>query len=239
MTLLIARRCTNGVVLVTDSRMTIDGQGKSSSQRVTKVYKVKDDFLLAWSGSQSISQAFALRFQESDISTTQSRLEIEKKCRAIIQELKAAGYGDDYGEWLLAWWSVPDEIPVLLHLLSERPGEWVEDWKFAGNQDVTRTARLLSTGLRFFPRSALTLEPAKVLALKVMRDTLEVGHPTIGGEAQLGTVSKIGVRVPAGTDLQAVHDTLDALESQWAEALVGDTQVPADTTTPDAGVSLF
>ena len=141
-------------------------------------------------------------------------------------------------EWIIAWWSKPDNAPVALQLFSTRTGQWVERWGYVGDERPQDIAQIASEVVRFVPIDSVTIEQAKVLALKVMRDTIHIGVDSIGGDVQIGAVTENTVEVITGPELRGLSDTLSVWEEQAAALLPGSIAVPSETTTPDRGVRL-
>lgn len=236
MTLLSTLRCAEGAIITTDSRETSGTSGGRVAQDVTKLWTPRPGFLFAWAGFENVTQAFALAVQrEKGLTPSVDRLEIEKRFLNLLKQIREAGK-TDYAEWLIAWWSVPDSMPVALRLTSTGTTVWTEGWQHAGDERPINIARQITGSLRFVPRETLTVEQAKVLALKVMRDTIHVGVESIGGEPQIGAVTRKGVEIVTGADLRGLHDTLDVWEVQCAELLPGGVKVPSESTTPDPGI---
>lgn len=89
--------------------------------------------------------------------------------------------------------------------------------------------------MRYIDEGALTLEQARVVALKVLRDTIETSVEGIGGRVQMGTVQRRRVQVVGETDMRGLHDAVDFWERQCAELLVGSAP-PSASGTPGRGV---
>jgi hypothetical protein len=89
--------------------------------------------------------------------------------------------------------------------------------------------------MRYINPGALTIEQAKVVALKVLRDTIEASVEGIGGRVQLATVEKTGLEVIDDTDMRVLHDTVDLWEAQCAELLLGSPEPPSASDTQDRG----
>lgn len=115
-------------------------------------------------------------------------------------------------------------------------GEWVADWEFGGMPLGVERANFAASAMRFIDPGTLLLEQTKVVALKVLRDTIETSVEGIGGRVQMGTVQKSGVQVMEHTDMRGLHDTVDLWEAQCAELLIGGTAPPSVSDTPDRGV---
>lgn len=236
MTVISALRCPEGAVLTSDSREIRGAAGDRLASDVAKIYEPRSGFLVAWAGFADVAQAFALRMQRArDLTPARDRLDLQQRFDALMNQVREQGK-TDYAEWLIAWWCEPEDKAVTLHLRAGGRSDWVSDRRCAGDQEPTRIAHVVGQALRFMPPERLTLEQAKLVALKTMRDTLAVGVESIGGEAQLGSVSRSAVEVLTSADLEPLHDTIDVWEERAAELLLGSATVPADSTTPDRGV---
>jgi hypothetical protein len=238
MTLISALRSREGFVLTSDSRETRGPSQARLARNVKKIYVPREGFLLAWAGFETVAQAFTLAMERADgLSTSLDRVEIKRRLEALIAEIRANG-GTDMGEWIVAWWSKPDDRPVAVRLFSGRTGKWIDTWEFGDDARPQEIAHVVAEAIRFVPRTSLTLEQAKLLALKVMRDTIHIGVESIGGEVQLAAVTRDGIEFATGAVLRSLNDTLGAWEEQAAALLPGAVPVPAQTTTPDRGVRL-
>jgi hypothetical protein len=116
------------------------------------------------------------------------------------------------------------------------PREWVGAWDFGGIQLGIERASFAVGAMRYIDSNMLTLEQAKIVALKVLRDTIETSVEGIGGRVQMGTVQKSGLQVIDEADMRGLHDTVDLWEAQCAELLLGNTEPPSASDTPDRGV---
>jgi hypothetical protein len=90
--------------------------------------------------------------------------------------------------------------------------------------------------MRYINPDDLALEQAKVVALKVLRDTIETSVEGIGGRVQMGTVQESGLQIIEQADMRGLHDTVDLWEAQCAELLLGTDEPPSTSHTPDRGV---
>jgi hypothetical protein len=112
--------------------------------------------------------------------------------------------------------------PVALHLLSAGAAEWVDGWAFGGIALGTEIASFAVSTMRYFDPSSLTLEQGRLVALKVLRDTIETSVEGIGGGVQMATLGRRGVGVIEATDMRRLHDAVDLWERRCAELLCGD-----------------
>lgn len=240
MTLIAALRCRDGVILGSDSHETRGPRGRRLARPIHKVYEPLPGFLLAWAGAQDAAQSFALRVARSrKLTSATDRLDVKARLHAILDEVRAdpgLEGRSDHVEFLVAWWAHGEGKPVALHLLSGGAAEWVEHWSFGGIQLGIDSATFAIGTMRYLDPEHLTLEQAKIVALKVLRDTIETSVEGIGGRVQMGTVQESGVQVIAQADMRGLHDTVDLWESQCAEILPGTDEPPSASHTPDRGV---
>lgn len=240
MTLIAALRCRDGVIVGSDSHETRGVGPRRLARPTQKVYEPRPGFLLAWAGAQDAAQSFALRLARArELSPDSDRLDIRARLHAILADVR----GDpgiegrsDHVEFLIAWWSRNESKPVALHLLSGGAAEWVEHWAFGGIQLGIDSASFAVGTMRYIDPEDLTLEQAKIVALKVLRDTIETSVEGIGGRVHMGTVEERDVQVIKQVDMRGLHDTVDLWEAQCAEILLGTNEPPSTSATPDRGV---
>jgi hypothetical protein len=187
-----------------------------------------------------VAQGFALRLERAgDVSPDTDRLDIKSRLHAVLADLRedpSVEGRSDHAEFLVAWWSRRENKPVALRLLSGGAGEWVSDWEFAGIRLGVERASFAVGAMRYLDPRALTLEQGKIVALKVLRDTIEASVEGIGGRVQMGVVQESGVEAIEEADMRGLHDTVDLWEAQCAELLLGSTASPSASETPDRGV---
>lgn len=200
--------------------------------------------MLAWAGARDVAQGFALHLERADgICPNVDRLGIKNRLHSILADVRkdpsVEGRSDNV-EFLVEWWSRQENKsvakPVALRLLSGGAGVWVGDWEFGGAPLGVEHASFAVGAMRYVDPGALTLEQAKIVALKVLRDTIETGVEGIGGRVQMGVVCESGLEVIEKADMRGLHDTVDLWESQCIELLLGNTASPSGSETPDHGV---
>lgn len=240
MTLIVTVRCRDGVVVGSDSKETRGESGRRLARVTRKVYEPRPGFLLAWAGAQDVAQAFALRLERTrGISGDVDRLDVKSRLHRIIADLRrdpSIEGRSDHVEFVVAWWYRRENKPVALHLLSGGAGEWVSGWEFGGTKFGVEIASFAVGTMRYVDPAALNIEQAKIVVLKILRDAIETGVDDIGGKVQMGTMRSSGVTLVVETDMRALHDTVDLWEARCAELLLGSTESPALTQTPDRGV---
>jgi hypothetical protein len=240
MTLIVALRAADGVILGSDSQQTRGRRGRRLARPAQKVYEPRPGFLLAAAGAQDVAQEFSLRLQRArGVTPDVDRLQLKSQLQSLLSKLRedpSIEGRSDHVEFLLAWWPRQARKPVALHLLSAGAAEWVDGWAFGGIALGTEIASFAVSTMRYIDPARLALEQAKVVALKVLRDTIETSVEGIGGDVQMATVERQGVRVIEAADMQGLHDSLDLWETRCAELLRGDGTPPSASETPDRGV---
>jgi 20S proteasome alpha/beta subunit len=240
MTLIAAFRCRDGVILCSDSQQTRGAPGRRLARKARKIYIPRSGLILAAAGAQDVAQEFALRLRGArGMSATADRLQVKARLQALLDALRKDPHLEgrsDHVEFLIAWWPRQARKPVALHLLSGSAAEWVESWTFGGMPTGTDAANFAMGSMRYIDVAKLTLEQAKVVALKVLRDAIATGAEGIGGEVQMGAVERHRVAMIEDADMQGLLDTLDLWETGCAELLLGGGQPPSASKTPDEGV---
>jgi hypothetical protein len=240
MTLIAAFRCRDGLILGSDSQETRGAMGRRLARSTQKVYLLPPGFLLAWAGPQDVAQGFILRLARAKgLSPSTDRLDIKTRLHTILAELRedpSIEERSDHVELLIAWWSQADEKPVALHIFSGGAGEWVGAWEFGGTRLGVERASFAIGGMRHLDPATLVLEHAKIVALKVLRDTIETAAEGIGGRVQMGTIQESGPQLVEEADMLGLYDAVDLWESQCAELLTGAALPPSASDTPDRGV---
>lgn len=210
-------------MLCSDSQQTRGVRGRRLARPARKVYEPRRGMLLAAAGAQDVAQEFALRLRRTAaISPEVDRLQLKSSLQTLLSSLREDPSIDgrsDHVEFLLAWWSRREHKPVALHLLSGGAGEWVDGWTFGGVQLGIEIASIAAGSLRYLDPAKLSLEQAEIVALKVLRDTIEIGVEGIAGNAQLGTVARDGVRQVAEAEMRTLQRTVDLWEARCAELL--------------------
>ncbi|HEY1451740.1 MAG TPA: hypothetical protein VGF47_12375 [Solirubrobacteraceae bacterium] len=187
------------------------------------MYEPRRGLLIAAAGVQDVAQEFSLRVQRSrDLTLDVDRLELKSQFQELLRALRedpGIEGRSDHVEFLLAWWPRRARDPVALHLLSAGAAEWVEGWAFAGLPLATEIASFATSTMRYLDPATLTLEQAQLLALKVLRDTLETGVEGIGGGVQMGAVGRRGVGVIDAAEMAGLHDAVNLWETRCAQLL--------------------
>jgi hypothetical protein len=224
-TLIAALRCRGGVVLCSDSRQTRGARGRRLARSARKVYEPRRGLLLAAAGAQDVAQEFSLRVQRTrSLAPNADRLELKSRLQALLRGLRedpSIEGRSDHVDFLLAWWPRDAPQPVALHLFSAGAAEWVDGWAFGGTALGIEIASFAVSTMRYLDPARLTLDQARMIAMKVLRDTIETSVEGIGGDVQMATLRRDGVDLIGATDVRRLHDAVDVWERRCAELLRG------------------
>lgn len=240
MTLIAALRVADGVILGSDSQQTRGRRGRRIARPARKVYEPRPGLLLAAAGAQDVAQEFSLRLQQTrGLMRNVDRLQVKSCLQGLLRQLRddpGIEERSDHVEFLLAWWPREAREPVALHLLSAGAAEWVDGWSFGGVTLGTEIASFAVGTMRYLDPAGLTLEQAKVVALKVLRDTIETSVEGVGGSVQMATVMRHGVQVVEAEELRELHDAVDVWERRCAELLRGGRTPTSASGKSDRGI---
>lgn len=227
MTLIAALRCRDGVVLCSDSQQTRGARERRLARSARKVYEPSPGLLLAAAGAQDVAQEFSLRLQRTrSLAPGGDRLELKSQLQALLRGLRedpGIEGRSDHVEFLLAWWPGDAHRPVALHLFSAGAAEWVDGWAFGGVALGTEIASFAVSTMRYFDPASLSLRQARMVAMKVLRDTIETSVEGIGGDVQMATIGRQGIDLIGATEVRRLHDAVDLWERRCAELLRGRT----------------
>src|SRR6201999_837464 len=163
--------------LCSDSQQTRGVRGRRLARPARKVYEPRRGLLLAAAGAQDVAPEFSLRLQRSrEAGPNTDRLDLKSRLQGLLRGLRedpGIEGRSDHVEFLLAWWPRQAGTPVALHLLSAGAAEWVDGWAFGGMALGAEIASFAVGAMRYLDPAALTLQQAKVVALKVLRDTIQ------------------------------------------------------------------
>jgi hypothetical protein len=228
MTLIVALRCGDGVILGSDSQETRGMPGRRMGGRTRKVYVAREGFLLGWAGAQDVAQAFVLALRRaSGLSARDDRLEVRRRLHGILAELRSdpgIEGRSDHLEMFVAWWAKQENRPVALHMFSGGATEWVSGWAFGGVALGVERASFATSGLGYADPGGVGLEAGKILAVKVIRDTIEATVEGVGGGVQMGVLRERGPRLLNERDLRGLHDAVDLWEARCRELLIDGSE---------------
>lgn len=212
-------------MLCSDSRQTRGARGRRLARSARKVYEPCPGLLLAAAGAQDVAQEFSLRLQRTrSLAPNADRLEVKSQLQALLRGLRedpGIEGRSDHVEFLLAWWPRDTPQPVALHLFSAGAAEWVDGWAFGGTALGIEIASFAVSAMRYFDPVRLTLEQARMIAMKVLRDAIETSVEGVGGDVQMATLGRDGVELIGATEVRRLHDAVDVWERRCAELLRG------------------
>ncbi len=214
MTLILAIPATDGLIVASDSQITI-GEVRTPGQ---KIYRLNDRCLWAGAGDlalvQRVGEHFGALPQDAHLTNLRDQLGIViKQCVTELVQLdfRLQFLPPDperllqlhYADFIFAELG---REPELLHISSLGSPEWFQNQALVvGNGDLFAYALLQ----KYHGRS-LTPEKAAILAYKVIEETIEVGAYGLGAPIDVWQITRAGVKQLAEEELAdlavAAHD---------------------------------
>lgn len=227
MTLVVALRCADGVVLASDSMRTADQLGSP----MTKVFAMAGH---GWAvaGEEDLTQNFSLRLRGGIPDGT--RLEQQ---RALQEMLKAAAQDTPgaQGEAIVSW--TAESQQVALKILSNGRSTFVEQADFIGNPPARKFAAFGLRSMRFAAPKSLDVARGQIVGYRLIDDVTALGGSVgVGLGVQIATVTGEGARVLDPEELDAVRDSTSLWTEGCSRLLVGEEPPPAESRTPDTGL---
>ena len=235
MTLVVALICNDGIVMASDGQVTLQSSGGPVRQSAIKIKRFGESIL--WSGSgevgfiQKIDRALnglpneskkrsieELRQQIIDIIYTQRH-------RALVRsrELHGKEEGDrkaSYADTLFC--AYEKGKPKIIHITADAKDEDLEEFGYAASGIGDTFAYTLLRGRDI---KSLSCDEGKVLAYKVIRESIDVGAFGLGEPIDIWVISETEVkgketikicRVPE-EEIAAIHDVYTSLKQAEEE----------------------
>ena len=196
MTILAAVRSRRALVIGSDSEERSSG----IPRHTTKILCPQPNLVLAWAGYKDVAQAMALGLQEEPLDLRLPRSKLAGIARERFKNVRSdpdVEHRGDLNEFMLGWYCESERKPVGLHLPGRGSALWIEHWHYAGSPSAVATARVAEAAVSYVVTDELGAEQLSLLALKVVRDSINSAPATagIGGDVQLAMISSNGVHV--------------------------------------------
>jgi len=234
-TLIVALVCKDGIVMASDGQVTLQSSGGPVRQSAIKIKRFGKSIL--WSGSGRV--AFIQRIEKAlDSLPSKSKQSSIEKLRQeiidIIYELRRkaltrsiALYGGEEGKEKASY---ADTLfcgfekgkPKIIHVTADAEDEDIEEFGYAASGIGDTFAYTL---LRGKDVKSLSCEEGKVLAYKVIRESIDVGAFGLGEPIDIWVIGEIKVkgkkvikicRVPE-ENIAAIHDVYISLKQAEEE----------------------
>ena len=225
MTLVLAIRCRDGVVLASDGQATTDAAGQPTKQPARKLFDVEGR--IAWGAAGSVG------LQQTLLSELDG-LDARNRDAAALRRSLAARIIPIQQEALRDYVPQPgSEPPDLACIFSwcDRDGPWIlsvprtgSDHQFhpgysaIGSGDIFADFAMASVA--HLGTSALGLEHAKMVAYKAIADAIDVAAVYVGPPIQMYVVTPAGARpVPRSEIDGELAGSVDAWKGRQRESL--------------------
>ncbi|HET6910691.1 MAG TPA: hypothetical protein VFH54_15275 [Mycobacteriales bacterium] len=235
MTITLAISCPEGVVLASDSM----GSANHVATSIPKV-RVAPHLGVAWTttGSEFLDQAVGKAIQSLSSDSAHSPREIADAIRPVItsaldQPLPPADGSTSrhHVECLLAAWT--PEGPSLVHLPADLAPIECIDKSFVATGSAHEFAHVVFATLQHLLSAPVTLGQAMLLAYRIVNTVCTVSSWGVALPVQLATVTKDGVRLLDGRDLEE----LNAQVINWLAFEASQFEAPISPGTAIAVVS--
>jgi hypothetical protein len=237
MTLITGLKCSDAIVLASDSQVTLDGGLKT---RARKLFRSPHRIIWGTAGPVSAAQAIEARFKElildGDPLRDAGRKGVRKVMLDAAEDMKGPNGHIAGGMFkgLFAWYSKEEERYHLLRARSDGIVELQEQgYSAVGSPSSEELARFAFFGFsssEFLEYETLPSEVAKMLVHTVTDDAVKASAQGVDGPIQLAVVTAEGARVLDAADLQPVQDTATAFKMHQADFLKR-TERPDETGT--------
>lgn len=242
MTLVLAIRCRDGIVLASDGQATSDALGQPTKHAVRKLYDVAGR--VAWGAAGSIGLQQNLREElgeldglDSTASGVRERLAhamVGVQQLALRQHVPVDGAGPPELACIFCWYDGLGRPRILEVPRTGGDHQFHERYCAIGTGDIF--ARFALASIKLLGTEALTLEQAKMVAYKTIADAIDVAAFFLGPPIQMYTVTPAGaMRVPAAELDGGLSDSVDGWRARQRETLgplaSGDPAAPIAVET--------
>lgn len=226
MTLITGLRCSDAVVLASDSQVTVEGGLKTSAQ---KLFRTPHGIIWGTAGPVAAAQAIAAQFDQLIMDGNPGRDMGRKGVREAVLAAAADMKGPDgqlaggHFKGLFAWYSAVEQQHYLLQARSDGVLELQEQGYAAvgspSSQELARFAFFGFTSSRFLEYETLPQETAKMLIHTITDDAVNASAQGVDGPIQLAVATASEAAVLEEADLKPVQDTAAAFRMHQADFL--------------------
>lgn len=236
MTLITGLRCSDAVVLASDSQVTVEGDLKTEAQ---KLYRSPHRIIWGTAGPVAAAQAIEMRFKElildSDPDRDSGRKGVKKVMLAAAEDMKGPDGQLAGGRFmgLFTWYSRDERRHHLLRAMSDGVVELQEQGYGAvgSSEELARFAFFGFSSSGFLEYETLPLEAAKMLAHTVTDDAITASARGVHGPVQLAVVTGSDAHILEESALKPVQDTAAAFKMHQADFLKRAEGQPDNVTS--------
>ena len=228
MTLVLALRCREGVVLASDGQATSEAAGQPTRQPVRKLFDLGGRIAWGASGSVGLQQALEEELEVRGPEVLAARdprralvdIVIPIQQRAIDEFVPLPGTRPPDLSCIFCW-SGDGGLPRIFSVPRTGGDHQLHDRHAAvGSGDIF--ADFAMAWIRRLGPDELSLEKAKMVALRAIVDAIDVAAIYLGPPIQMYTVTAAGVRpVPADEIAGPLASSVDAWQTVQREVLSG------------------
>ena len=217
MTLVLALRCRDGVVLASDSQATTDAAGQPTRQPVRKLFAVGGRIAWGAAGSVGLQQALeeALAGRGDALAEADDPRPLIVDAVVPIQQRALRDYVPHPGTQApdlacIFCWCGPGGAPRIFSVPRTGSDHQLHDRHAAvGTGDIFADFAMAS--IAHLDTARLDLERAKMVALKAISDAIDVAAVYLGAPVQMIAVTAHGTREVARTEIDGeLADSVDA-----------------------------
>jgi len=237
MTLIIALKCKNGVILASDGQATGISSGGPIKQRCRKIFQLPGNALLGASGTVGViqrcrdniamySQDISEHGLDHTIGDIEERSDEKVKCVTLRDKIKGlvffinkdeqerhkAFYGDERGaplaDIILVFYDKAQEKFRIWHVAPDGGDEFLDELGY-GCSGIGDTFGYAF--LKNFYSEDLDIQVGTVIAYRVIQEAIEIGAYGLGEPIDIWIIEKEGddikVKSLSTDELSALHDT--------------------------------
>jgi 20S proteasome alpha/beta subunit len=213
MTLITALRCSDAVVLGSDSQKTVEGSLKT---RARKLFCTRHRIIWGIAGPFPATQAIEAYFNDlildADPDRDSGRRVVRNAMLAAAKDMERSDGQLAGGPFkgLFAWYSGDEGKHHLLQARSDGTVELQDEGYSAvgspSSKDLAQSAFFGFSSSGFLEYETLPLEAAKMLVHTVTDDAIKVSAQGVDGPVQLAVVTAVDACVLDSSDLKPVQD---------------------------------
>jgi 20S proteasome alpha/beta subunit len=224
-------------VLASDGQATTDAAGQPTRQEIDKLFDLGGRIAWGAAGSVGLQQALTERLagQAARVLAEDDPREALVDAVIPIQQRALRDFVPHPGAQppdlaCVFCWVDRGGAPRIFSVPRTGSDHQLHDRHAAvGTGDIFADFAMAS--IAHFGTPALSLEQAKMVALKAIADAIDVAAVYLGHPIQMAVVTEAGVRAIAPAELQALGDSVDAWKTRQRESL-GPLAPPAPVVRP-------
>ncbi len=241
MTLVLAIRCREGVVLASDGQATTDAAGQPTRQPVQKLFDLGGRIAWGAAGSVGLQQALAegLAAKRDAIVAAEDprpsivEIVIPIQQRALDDFVPHPGAHPPELACVFCWLDADGRARIFSVPRTGSDHQLHDGHAAVGTGDIFADFAMVSIAHLGTPD--LSLEQAKMVALKAIADAIDVAAVYLGPPIQMTVVTAGGVREVPRTEIEGgLSDSVDAWKVRQRETL-GPLAPPAPVVRRAAG----